>query len=282
MNNLQEYLLNEIKEKRLDAKRGALLIREASKNEVEEDKIAIIGIGLRMPQANSKEEFWDSMCNKADTIRLYPKSRHELTDAWLSPNEDKNESYQIQGYLDQIATFDEAFFDLSPAEARKMNPLQRLFMECSYEALEDAGYGGEQLKGTKTSVFVGSAELGQPRYQNFLAENDGLGFIGNANSITPSRLSYYLGLEGPSVVLDSACSSGLLGVHMASESLKRGESNLAVVCGANLNLMPLNKDRIKMLESPESEIHPFGIQAKGTVWGEGIGVVVLKSDVVSF
>lgn len=276
MNKLQDYILNEIKEKRLDPKKGAALIREISGNNLENDKIAIIGIGLRMPQANSKEEFWDSMCNKSNTIRHYPRSRHELTDPWLSKNENDNDAYQIQGYLDQIAGFDAGFFELSSAEARKMNPLQRLFMECSYEALEDAGYSEDELKGTKTSVYVGLAELGQPRYQDFFEENDGLGFIGNANSIIPSRLSYFLGLEGTSVVLDSACSSGLLGVHIASESLKKGECNLAVVCGANLNLMPLNKYRVKMLESPESEIHPFGINAKGTVWGEGIGVVVLK------
>lgn len=276
MNDIQKYLLNEIKLQRLDAKKGAELLRDTIKEQDNQDEIAIIGIGLRMPMADNKEEFWDTLSCKLDTVREYPRERHGLTDDWLSVNIGTENAYQKQGYLNHIEGFDAAFFGISPAEAKRMNPAQRLFMQCAYEALEDAGYGGNRIISSKTSVFAGVAELGQPRYENFLGEKDGTSFLGNANSIIPTRISYYLGLAGPSMVVDSACSSSLLGVHLACESLVSGESDMAIACGVSLNLMPLNKERVTILESPTKQIHPFGEEADGTVWGEGIGVVVLK------
>lgn len=276
MDSLQKYILNEIKDKRLDAKKGKQLLMEASHRVAATDDIAIIGMGMRMPQADNKDEFWENLSCKIISIRNYPKERHDLTDAWLPEGIESASAYQKQAYLKHIELFDEKFFGISPTEACQMDPIQRIFMECSYEALEDAGYGGNKLAGTKTAVYVGASELGQPRYGDFLDKKDGSSFLGNANSIIPARLSYYLGLEGASMVVDSACSSGLLGVDLACESLKSKQSDLAVVCGATINLMPVNTDRVTILESPDSRIHPFGDEANGTVWGEGVGVVILK------
>lgn len=279
MNQLKNYILNEIKEKRMDIHTGTELLGDISLREDNKESIAIIGMSLRFPQADTLEEFHENLLNKTDSVREFPVDRRDICDNWLPDTFCETEKpYQKQGYLNDVSLFDEAFFGLSTAEAKKIHPLQRLFMLCAHEAIEDAGYGGSSLKNTKTAVLVGNAQLGEPRYKEFSDVIDGTAFVGSVNSMMPSRIAYFLDLTGPCMVIDSACASGLLGVHMACELLRNKEVDYAMVCGAALNLMPLVTERIEMLESPDYVVSPFDEKANGTVWGEGVGVVVLKRE----
>ena len=277
MEKLKQHILNEIKEKRLDAASGVKMFRSLADFASSIEPIAIVGISARLPQADGCDAFWENLKNKISSIRAYPKSRRIYTDHFLPDYlVDDDNAYQIQGYLEDINLFNPKFFGFSEAEAAKMSPLQRLVLYCSYEAIVDSGYSGRALSGTKTAVFVGNAQLGEPRYKDFIEILDGSGFIGNVNSVLPSRLSYRIGLEGNCTVVDSACSSGLLAVHTACEELQTGSISAAVVCGAAINLFPVKSDHVAMLESPQSTIHPFEDKADGTVWGEGVCSVMLK------
>lgn len=275
MEKLKLHILNEIKENRLDVKTGSELLAELSDGAENREPVAVVGMALRCPQADNLRQFRCNLLNKTDSVREFPETRRKEIAHWL-PDEfcETDDPYQIQGYLDDISLFDESFFGLSAAEAKKMHPIQRLFMMCAFEALEDAGYVPDE--GMKTAVYVGNAQLGEPGYNDFMQEMDGTGFIGAAASMIPARIAYFLGLNGPGMVIDSACTSGLLGVHMACEALRKKEIDCAIVCGAALNLMPLVTERITFMESPEYVISPFDERADGTVWGEGAGVVVLK------
>ena len=277
MDNIKQFVLNEIKEKRISIQEGKEIIEKLSPLSTSDEPVAVIGMSQRLPQADTLQELRQNLLNKIDSIRTFPEKRRVLTDPWLPDVFCETEDpYQKQGYLDDISLFDESFFNLSVAEAKKMHPIQRLFMMCTYEALEDAGYGGDTLRDTKTAIYVGNAQMGELRYKDFSKELDGTGFVGSANSMIPSRIAYFLGLKGPGMIVDSACSSGLLGVHMACESLKSKRIDYAIACGATINLLPLITEKITIMESPNSVVSPFDEKANGTVWGEGIGVVILK------
>lgn len=275
MDKLKLYILKQISDKKIDVQTGKELLKELDERTNNCEPVAIIGMALNCPQANDLDNFQLNLMNKINSVREFPEKRREFANPWL-PDQfcETEEPYQYQGYLDDVSLFDESFFGISTAEAKKMHPIQRLFMMCAYEALEDAGCFPST--GMRTAIYVGNAQLGEARYKDFLKTMDGTDFIGSVNSMTPARISYFLGLDGPGMVIDSACASGLLGVHMACEALRHKEIDCAIVCGAAINLMPLITERITFMESPESIISPFDEKADGTVWGEGIGVVVLK------
>lgn len=275
MSKLKTYILNEIYEGRIDRADGKEML-EALHGPAHEP-IAIIGMAAILPQADRYDDFWQNLSCKITSVREFPDRRRAFTDDFL-PQEltDDDEAYQRQGYLEDVTGFDPAFFGLSDAEGDKMSPLQRLVLECSWKALHDAGYGEGSLSGKNVSVCTANARLGEPRYSDFMEITDGTGFIGNTGSVLPSRLAYRMGFTGPCAVIDAACSSGLLAVSQACESLRRGETEASVVCGSAINLFPLAKDRVVILESPDSEIHPFDSRANGTVWGEGVCAVMLK------
>lgn len=277
MDDLKKFILSEVQKKKMDVQTGMELLGQLSAPKTKNSEIAITGMAVRFPQADTPEEFYNNLVNKIDSVRDYPEARRKLTDPWL-PDEvcDTDEPYQRQAYIDHISEFDEHFFKLSVAEAKVMEPLQRLFMMCAYEALEDANCTNTKLQDLKVGIYVGNAELGQPRYKDLSEKLDGTGFVGGANSMMPARIAYYLGLNGPGVLLDSACASGMLGVTMACEALRTGKIDYAIVCGAAMNLIPVVTEKITIMESPDTIVSPFDDNANGTVWGEGIGVVILK------
>nr|WP_297934137.1 non-ribosomal peptide synthetase [uncultured Lachnoclostridium sp.] len=277
MDDLKKFILSEVQKKKMDVQTGMELLGKLSAKETKNSEIAITGMAVRFPEAYTPEEFYSNLLNKIDSVRDYPKARRKLTDPWL-PDEvcDTEEPYQRQAYIDHISEFDEHFFKLSIAEAKVMEPLQRLFMMCAYEALEDANCTNTKLQDLKVGIYVGNAELGQPRYKDLSEKLDGTGFVGGANSMMPARIAYYLGLNGPGVLVDSACASGLLGATMACEALRTGKIDYAIVCGAAMNLIPVVTEKITIMESPDTIVSPFDENANGTVWGEGIGVVILK------
>lgn len=257
---------------------------ERQKNE----PIAIIGMGCRFPGgANSPEAFWELLSRGKEVIVPVPSQRWDA-EAYYDENPDlPNKTYaRYGGFIDAVDQFDAQFFGMTPREAIALDPQQRLLLEVSWEALENAGIAPQKLTGTQTGVFVG---IGLDDYAKLQIKQqipiDAYTGSGNAFCFASGRLSYFLGLQGPSLAIDTACSSSLVTVHLACQSLRNRESNLALAGGVSLMLSPevtlyLSKTRAL---SPDGRCKTFDKDANGYVRGEGCGIVVLKrfSDAIS-
>ncbi|NEQ12331.1 MAG: polyketide synthase, partial [Moorea sp. SIO4E2] len=205
------------------------------------EPIAIIGIGCRFPgNANTPESFWELLSNGKDSVREIPLERWDI-DSYYDPNPDTPGKMYIRhaALVDQVDRFDPQFFGISGREAHSLDPQQRFILEVTWEALERAGINPQQLKNTQTGVFLGIgqndyANLGLSQVEN-ISPYDG---TGNGFCFAAGRLSYSLGLQGPSIAIDTACSSSLVAIHEACQSLRQGESNLALAGGVQLILSP--------------------------------------------
>ncbi len=255
------------------------------------EPIAVVGIGCRLPGgADSPAQFWRLLHEGGNGIVGVPAERWDA-DAFFA--EDHSIPGTIVSKQGGFLTswkpdeFDAEFFGISPREAAAMDPQQRLLLEVTWEALENAGITAPMIRGSQTSVFVGMTTYD---YTLTLAgrlppeEVDPHVPFGNAANFAAGRLSYFLGAHGPAVVLDTACSSSLVTVHLACQSLRRRESDQALVAGVNLMLSPENSvatSRWGML-APDGRCKTFDAGADGYVRSEGCGVVVLKrlSDAV--
>ncbi|MDJ1172317.1 polyketide synthase [Roseofilum sp. BLCC_M154] len=242
--------------------------------------IAIIGMSCRYPGANNWQEFWENLKNGVDSVSEPPPGRWEEKN-WYHPDpEHPGTSYsKCAGFLDEIDKFDPLFFKISPEEARFVEPQQRIFLEEAYHAIEDAGYASDSLRGKQCGVFVG-ASTGD--YINLLS-NSGLNthrfvLTGNILSIVPARIAYFLDLKGPVAAIDTSCSSSLVAVHQACESIQRGESEIAIAGGINILStadLQITSSKFQMI-SPEGRCKTFDAEASGITWSEGCGVVLLK------
>ncbi|MDJ0592503.1 MAG: beta-ketoacyl synthase N-terminal-like domain-containing protein [Pleurocapsa sp. MO_226.B13] len=247
------------------------------------ENIAIIGLGCRFPQAETPEAFWHLVSNGIDAITEVPSERWKVDELYeAQPATPGKMSTRWGGFLEQVDGFDPLFFNISPREAERMDPQQRLFLEVAWEALENAGLATERLAGTQTGVFAAMAVVNydQLLYKNVadLTQISAYDGIGTTLSLASSRLSYLLDLKGPSLAVETACSSSLVAVHLACQSLGTGESNLCIVGGVNLILTPeLNIvfSQAQMM-SPDGRCKTFDADANGYVRGEGCGVVILK------
>ena len=242
--------------------------------------IAIIGMGCRFPGAKNPESFWQLLQNGVDAISEVPKDRWDV-DAFYDPDPAIPGKMNTRwgGFLEQVDLFDPGFFKISPREAELIDPQQRLFLEVTWEALENAGLVPDQLAGSKTGVFVGISTCDYHRmtYEN-LSNLEAYHATGTAFSVIANRLSYLLDLRGVSVPIDTACSSSLVATHFACQSLLSGESNLCLVGGVNLMLSPqptITFSKAGMM-SADGRCKTFDVSANGYVRGEGCGVVVLK------
>ena len=161
-------------------------------DEISENEIAIIGISSKMPLADSETDFWNNILNKNESLSEIKGQRKQDTDN-LASLLDKEKKYIKASYLEEIDKFDYSFFKYSPIEAKYMDPNQKLFLETTFEAIEDAGYGGDKLKGTNTGIYVGYSDLMSYKYFQFIKEfgedNMGIASAGNIPSIIPSRIS---------------------------------------------------------------------------------------------
>jgi acyl transferase domain-containing protein/acyl carrier protein len=243
------------------------------------EPIAIIGMGCRFPGgARNPEQFWRLLRDGVEGIQEVPEERWDK-DAWYDPDPEAPGKMRTRrgGFLEGAAEFDAAFFGISPREAKCMDPQHRLLLEVTWEALEDAGQAPPRLAGSKTGVFMGFLNndyLGA----GDMAELEGHFATGNGFSNAVGRLSYVLGLQGPSVALDTACSSSLVAIHLASQSLRQRESDLALAGGVNLILAPGLSVMMSKLGAlaPDGRCKTFDASADGYVRGDGCGVVVLK------
>ncbi|HEY2577794.1 MAG TPA: SDR family NAD(P)-dependent oxidoreductase [Streptosporangiaceae bacterium] len=242
--------------------------------------IAVVGMAGRWPGADDLAAFWENLTRGHSAIREVPQDRWDL-DAVFDPDvhaEGKTYS-RWAALLSDVHTFDHGFFSISPLEAEEMDPQQRLFLTEAWKALEDAGYAGETGEPRNCGVFVG---CGAGDYANVLREagrhESSHAFLGNSGSILAARIAYFLDLRGPAVAVDAACSSSLVAVHLACQSLRAGETDMALAGGVAAMLTPslhVRCCRAGML-SPTGTSAPFDAAADGIVLGEGVGAVVLK------
>lgn len=245
------------------------------------EPMAVIGMGCRLPGgAVGPDSYWSVLTNGVDTISEVPADRWDA-DAFYDPDPlaPGRMPSKWGGFLPDVAGFDADFFGISPREADAMDPQQRLLLEVAWEALEHAGIAPNDLGGTRTGVMMG---VYYSEYQTASAAHpdsiDAYSATGNAHSVTVGRIAYTLGLQGPAVAVDTACSSSLVAVHLACQSLRLRESDLALAGGVNLILRP--ETQLALVKwgmlSPRGRCHSFDAGADGFVRGEGAGVVVLK------
>ena len=243
--------------------------------------IAIVGMSGRFPGANNLDEFWQNLCNGVETISFF--SDEELKASGVSPAEFEQPNYVRAGpVLNDIDLFDADFFGYSPLEAKAMDPQQRFLLEGVWEALEQAGYAPSKhpepigvFVGTRMSSYIvglyANREFSQPQNQLLM-------LLGNDISSLSTRVSYKLNLQGPSYALHTGCSTSLVAVHVACQSLLMGECRLAVAGGVTINVphkIGYHYEAGSMM-SPDGHCRSFDAQAGGTVFGSGMGVAVLK------
>ncbi len=247
------------------------------------EPIAIVGIGCRFPGgANDPAQFWRLLSDGVDAISDVPEDRWRAR-AFYNPDPGKpGKTYtRWGGFITGVDQFDASFFGMSPREATRADPQQRLLMEVAYEAVEDAGMAPERLAGTNTGVFIGIATLDYGGIQTSAAERRSINpytNLGLALCIAANRLSYLFDLHGPSLAVDTACSSSLVATHLACQSIWSGECDMALTGGVNLILRPegtIGFSRASML-APDGRCKSFDARADGYVRSEGAGVIMLK------
>ncbi|MDT0125324.1 SDR family oxidoreductase [Paenibacillus sp. RRE4] len=291
MRNTQRYIYEQVANRNLSPDLAKQMLEELQVlSDAGEEHIAIIGMSGRYPRSENIEKFWEKLTNGEDCVSSFPAHRREdinnvlqnnvlslaLYKAVLTEGMNVNDAYGPGGFLDRIDLFDAEFFSISAKEARCMEPHQRLLLESTYEALEDAGYGGESLHGSNTGVFIGRDHTDIPFYK-LMAEPDLLHLTGSYTGILSSRISYVFNLKGPSVVVDTACSSGLVAIHEACSALRDRRCDTAIAGGVNLIYFPVKGDGMfSMITSQDSIVRTFDKKATGTVLSEGVGAVVLK------
>lgn len=245
------------------------------------EPIAVVGIGCRFPGGvTGPDSYWEFLENGTDAVREVPADRWDA-EAYYDPDLTAPGRMPTKwgAYLEDIAGFDADFFGITPREAAAMDPQQRVLLEVAWEALENAGLAPDHLGETRTAVMMG---VYYTEYQNSSAGNpdtiDAYSATGNAHSVTVGRIAYLLGLKGPAVAVDTACSSSLVSIHLACQSLRMRESDLALAGGVSLNLRPETQLALAKwgMLSPHGKCHAFDSRADGFVRGEGAGVVVLK------
>ena len=254
----------------------------SSQNSHIKEDIAIVGISGRFPGAENVNQFWHNLKNGVDSVVEIPKERWNLDDQFDPEKGKKGKSYsKWGGFIDDVDKFDPLFFNISPKEAEIMDPQERIFLQTVWGTIQDAGYTRDELR-KKTDgsigVYVG---VMYSEYQLFAAEQT---LLGNpiALSISPSsianRVSYFCNFSGPSMALDTMCSSSLTAIHLACEAIHTGDCRYAIAGGVNVSI---HSNKYLMLSqgtyvSSKGRCESFGEGGDGYVPAEGVGAVLLK------
>lgn len=278
MSNLKQRI-----EQLTPAQRELFKKRLAEKSSGIQEPIAVVGMACRFPDADNVDQFWDLICRGDHAVREIPDDRFPV-DKLYDPD------YEVPGKVvskwaclrDDLGQFDPQFFGIAPREARGMDPQQRMLLEVAWEAMEHARIPPEELSKTPTGVFMGVSQVDYiklaSQFDNFLDRIDAHTGTGNSLSICANRLSYAFNFSGPSAAIDTACSSAMVALHQAVQSLRSKECDAALVGAANVCITPdtmISLSRARMV-SPTGQCRPFHEDANGYVRGEGAGVVVLK------
>ncbi|MFD7662132.1 type I polyketide synthase, partial [Streptomyces sp. NPDC059788] len=246
-----------------------------------EDAIAVVGIACRFAQAATPGEFWQLLRDGKDVITEVPADRWDAEALYdPDPAAPGRMISRWGSFLDHVDHFDPAFFRISPREAAAMDPQQRLMLELGWEALEDAGVVPARIKGSRLGIFVGAIwdDYARLVYRDGAEHSTQHSVTGFHRSIIANRLSHFLGVHGPSMVVDTGQSSSLVAVHLAAESLRQGESDVALAGGVNLSLLADSSVISSKWGgmSPDGRCYTFDARANGYVRGEGGGAVLLK------
>lgn len=234
-------------------------------------KIAVIGIGLEVSHSKTKEEFWNILANGIDCISPLSEQRKHDIHPYVEGN------LMQAAYIDRIDMFDYSFFGITYAEAIKMNPYQKILLQTTWHMFEDAGYSMLDVRGSNCGVYLGISD--ENDYKNIVYQHEDLfhpsTVIGNLKAITAGRLSYFFDLKGPCLIIDSACASSGMAIHLARQSILQDECDWAIAGGANLFILPEMREKLGV-ESPDYRSKTFDESADGTGGGEGIALLLLK------
>ncbi|WP_161959117.1 type I polyketide synthase, partial [Bacillus thuringiensis] len=296
MEQIKKFILEQTAKNNVTVPEARKLLLEIQQNsEQGENDIAVIGISCKFTDCEDQYEYWDKLFNGESCFVPYTEERSNyyrtvfdnphyaefLGTTILSGDENEEKARHKAGFLSDIDKFDAAFFNIPPREAKFMDPSQRLFLQTAWSAIEDAGYGGKKIVGTNTGVFVGRDGTSSTFYK-FITESDPMHLTGTWEGILASRINYIFNLRGPSMVIDTACSSGLVSIHAACQSLRNKECDYAIAGGISLGTSAVAEDEdgkgdaLTSVASNDNLVRTFDRKSTGTVFGEGVTAVLLK------
>lgn len=256
---------------------------EPQVTEVSSKEIAIVGMALQFPEAEDVRRYWQNLTAGRDCVsRISPRRKRDV-EAYVHRclRQDHLEvKVEETGYLKEIDRFDYAFFGLSPKEASLMDPAHRLFLQCAWQAIEDAGYSDGSLAGTETGLYLGYSASELYDYKRLIGELEPrsapLAAAGNIISMMASRIAYFMDLRGPSIMIDTACSSSLVAVHEACKAIRNGDCRMAIAGGIRLTLVPIEREEKLGIESSDHRTRAFDEYADGSTMSEGVAAIVMK------
>ncbi len=279
MNSTVNLVLKNIKDGSINKNVGIDILKSIN-HETKKKEVAIVGIALNFPHANTTAEYWCNLINGVDCTSDFSKNRIEDIKNYTSyftqiPFEKLN--YLYGGYLDNIADFDYNFFNISLSEAKLMDPSHRLFLQKVIESLKDAKISKNDVMGKNVSVYLGYSN--NPIYGQVISRSDpslhAATVAGNTPSIAAGRVSHFLDLHGINMVIDTACSSSLVAAHMAFKAVQNEECEMAIAGGVRLSILPIDSGVKVGIESSTTKTSAFDDSSDGTIWGEGVAAVVL-------
>lgn len=281
--DLIKFILTQFKANKIEEKIAITIMEKLAKNEKQNDEkaIAIVGMDCRLPGADNVAEYWRNLVEGKNSIASFPKNRRKDIDLFLSDDvlQEQEDIYALGGYLNEIDMFDGDFFRISPREASLMEPCQRLALESAYRALEEANVLGAEGANKPIGVYVGLDSTDILQYSQMIEAvglSDILSTTGSLTSIIAGRISYTMGLNGPGMVIDTACSSGLVAVIEACKALNNNDCSVALAGGCNIMVAPLKEKKMLEIESESNEVRAFDKKACGTIFSEGVCFVALK------
>ena len=294
MKQVTKYILSQLAAKKLSEAQAVQLLKELKNAEPKTERdIAVVGLSCRLPMASNAEEFWDNLVSGRNCFVAKPACKkqgekvigHRLyADLFeVEPYHKGQENLEdyVAPYIEDVDRFDAKFFNILPREAQCIDPAQRVFLELAWAAIEDAGYSIEQMKNTLTGVYVGK-DYSNPGHYRLITQPDPLKSTGTWEGFLASRLNYFLNLRGPSMVIDTACSSGMVALHQACHALRSGECEMALVggvaigAGGEARKQEGELSAVGAVSSKDNRVRTFDDKCSGSVFGEGVAVVMLK------